>query len=132
MRRYDIFFCEEASQYEDKDWERFFTCIREQPHLPYTVVIGDFQQLQPVSSHRARCKAYCGKMETVELESVYRTADEEHLLFQNRIRVSQPNRDTLNQYFSGRILDGSLQDPAVVVNEPTLHPTLSSRPLVFP
>ena len=72
-------------------------------------------------------------METVELESVYRTADEEHLLFQNRIRVSQPSRDTLNQYFSGRILDGSLQDPAVVVNEPaTLHPTIFLETIGLP
>ena len=41
-------------------------------------------------------------MECVELETVYRTSDPEHLLFQNRIRVKQPDREMLEEYFGDR------------------------------
>ena len=41
-------------------------------------------------------------MQSVELETVYRTSDPEHLLFQNRIRVVQPGGTDLDEYFEGR------------------------------
>ena len=45
-------------------WERFFTAVREQPHLPYVVVTADFQQLQPIDGG-GLCQAYCARMVTV-------------------------------------------------------------------
>ena len=50
LRRIDVILCDEASQYEDKDWKRLFQSVKEQPHKPYTAVVADFQQLQPVTS----------------------------------------------------------------------------------
>ena len=44
-RRIDVLLCDEASQYEDIDWDRFFRSIKEQPHKPYVAVVADFQQL---------------------------------------------------------------------------------------
>ena len=41
-------------------------------------------------------------MPTVTLDTVYRSSDEEHLLFLNRIRYQQPDKDTLRQYFDDR------------------------------
>ena len=50
-------------------------------------------------------------METIELETSYRTTCKEHLLFQNRIRDVQPDRPTLAEYFDGRHWkDSSLEE----------------------
>jgi hypothetical protein len=101
LRRIDVLLCDEGSQYEDADWHRFFTSVKEQPHLPFVCLVADFQQLQPVSSGGA-CQKFCERMQSVELETVYRTADKDHLLFQNRIREQQPDRPTLQEYFGDR------------------------------
>ena len=41
-------------------------------------------------------------METVKLGTVYRSTDEEHLLFQKRIRTSQPKKEIIQEYFGER------------------------------
>ena len=83
LRRIDLILCDEASQFEDQEWDRFYECVREQPHDPFTVVAADFQQLQPVVSG-GQCQLFCERMQSVTLDTVYRTADKEHLLFLNR------------------------------------------------
>ena len=92
---------DEGSQYDDSEWERFCTSIQEQ--------VTDFQQLQPVVSG-VRSKAFCGRMERVTLETVYRSASEEHLLFINRIRAEQPTRDRAVEYFGDRHWSGQTLD----------------------
>ena len=42
FRKYEAVFCDEASQYEDLEWARLFQTVKEQPHLPYVVVVADF------------------------------------------------------------------------------------------
>ena len=54
LRQYDLILLDEGSQYDDPEWNRAFTCIREQPHLPYVAVVADFQQLQPVTGWLAQ------------------------------------------------------------------------------
>ena len=101
LRRIDVLLCDEASQYEDVTWQRFYSVVREQPHLPYTCVVADFQQLQPVDGG-GLCEQFCKKMETIELKTVYRSSDPEHLLFLNRVRVKQPTREQLSDYLGDR------------------------------
>ena len=101
LRRIDLILMDEASQYEDQEWERFFSSVREQPHLPYVAVVADFQQLQAVKSG-GMCQLFCKQMQSVELKTVYRSVDEEHLVFLNRIRETQPSRQMLEEYFSDR------------------------------
>ena len=101
LRRVEVILIDEGSQYEDQEWRRLYTSIAEQPHRPFTGVVSDFQQLQPVVSG-GLCKAFCEKMQTVELKTVYRTCDETHLVFLNRIRVEQPGRSVLVEYFGER------------------------------
>ena len=101
LRRIDLILVDEGSQYDDKEWERFFQSIKEQPHSPFCAVIADFQQLQPVVAG-GRCKAFCDMMESVVLDTVYRSSDEDHLLFINRIRAEQPTRSRLMEYFGDR------------------------------
>ena len=78
------------------------------------VVVADFQQLQPVAAATSQrvCYKWCKwrEVDKVELDTIYRSNDPEHLLFLNRIRSSQPDRRTLVEYFEGRhwYRDGSL------------------------
>ena len=64
-------------------------------------IAADFQQLSPVVSG-GLCEAFCHRMESVEMKTVYRSTDPEHLVFLNRIRVRQPDRDILTEYFDSR------------------------------
>ena len=92
LRRIDLFLVDEASQYGDREWQDFFSSIREQPHSPFVAVVGDFQQLQPLGGG-GWCQASCQCMEQAALRTVYRSTDEAHLLFLNRIREEQPCRE---------------------------------------
>ena len=91
LRRFDLILVDEASQYDNTEWMRLTQSIAEQPHLPYVVAVGDFQQLQPVVSG-GLCQEMLKKWPHVELDTVYRTSDEAQLLFLNRIRERQPAR----------------------------------------
>ena len=101
LRRIDLFLVDEASQYDDREWENFWKSILEQPHAPFVCVVGDFQQLQPLQGG-GFCRRTCACMQQALLSTVYRSTDEEHLVFLNRIRETQPTRDVLQQYFAGR------------------------------
>ena len=101
FRQYDVVFCDEASQYDDREWKRLYQTLREQPHLPYCVVVADFQQLQPVSGG-GLCWKFCQQMPFVELKTVYRSLDETHNLFLNRIRDKQVPKADLQEYFGER------------------------------
>ena len=101
LRQYDLILLDEGSQYDDLEWQRLFSCVKEQPHCPYMAIVADFQQLQPVSGGTL-CKQFCEKMQTVVLDTVYRTQDPEHLLFLNRIRCQQPDRAVLEEYLEDR------------------------------
>ena len=69
------------------------------------------QQLQPMVSG-GFTRALVSSLQTVPLETVYRSKDEVHLEFLNRIRYKQPSREVLEEYFEGRRWRGSL-DAAV-------------------
>ena len=91
LRRIDAILVDEASQYDDTEWTRFFVSIREQPHEPFTAVVANLAQLQPVVSG-GMCRRFCEGQDRVSLDTVYRSTDKEHLLFCNRIREKQPTR----------------------------------------
>ena len=48
LRRIDVILIDEASQYDNREWQRFTQSLAEQPHLPYVMAVADFQQLPPV------------------------------------------------------------------------------------
>jgi hypothetical protein len=101
LRSIDAILIDECSQYEDEPWERLYKCVKEQPHFPLVMCVADFQQLQPVVCG-GLCKEMCELMKSIELKTVYRSSDPEHLLFLNRIRSEQPTRDCLEDYFDDR------------------------------
>ena len=104
LRRIELILIDEASQYDDREFERFYNAWKEQPHRPMVVIVADFQQLQPIGAETSRHLAYhfCMTQETVKLDTVYRSNDAEHLVFLNRIRSTQPDRKTLADYFAER------------------------------
>lgn len=112
LRRIELILMDEASQYEDVPWNRFFTSVSEQPHKPFTAVVADFQQLQPVVSGGV-CRQFCEKMQSVELKTVYRSCDVAHLIFLNRIRFEQPERPVLSEYFDDRQWRGMSMEACV-------------------
>ena len=89
LRRIDLILVDEASQYDDREWQRLTQSVTEQPHRPYVVTVADFQQLQPVASG-GLCRRLTASWPTVTLDTVYRSTDPEHLLFQNRISETKP------------------------------------------
>jgi len=107
LRRIDLILVDEGNQYDDLEWKRFYQSVKEQPHKPMVVVVADFQQLQPVEAATSQhlCQHFCERQETVKLDAVYRSSDPDHLTFLNRIRSTQPDRQTLKEYFSGRHWD---------------------------
>ena len=116
LRQYEVILLDEGSQYEDLEWNRLFTCIKEQPHAPFLVLVADFQQIGTVSGGQS-CRKFCECMATIVLDTVYRSADEEHLLFLNRIRDAQPDRATLTEYFGDCIIGLSrIASPMVCVS----------------
>lgn len=79
--------------------------MREQPHTPFVAVVADFQQLQPVVSGglcQKMCQILVSTGCSVTLDTIYRSKDPEHLLFCNRIRDGQPDKESLRSYFGGR------------------------------
>ena len=59
------------------EFSRLFTSIQEKPDKPVTVIVADFQQLQPVGSG-LQCRHYCEQTKTAEMKTVYRSEDEDH------------------------------------------------------
>ena len=105
LRRIELILMDEGSQYEDPEWLRFVQSVQEQPHKTFTVLVADFQQLQPVHPGDL-CKTFCECMQTVKLKTVYRSTDEPHLVFLNRIREAQPLRPVMTEYFAERHWQG--------------------------
>ena len=101
LKRFPVMLFDECSQYEDLEWNRMFTGVRELAHKPMCITVADFQQLQPVNEGGS-CQLFCEQMQCVELKTVYRTDDNEHLLFQNVIRDTQPPKEILEEYFGER------------------------------
>jgi len=104
LRKFDVIFVDEASQYTDTEWDRLYMSVRQLPHAPYMVIVADFQQLQPIGAG-THCRNFCENpqfCDRVQLDTVYRSSDPEHLLFQNRIREKQPTREMLVEYFADR------------------------------
>ena len=105
----DCILIDEGSQYDDVEMQRLFQSIREQPHRPFTTIVADMQQLQPLVSGLF-VRTLVSSLQSVFLETVYRSKDGVHLEFLNRIRFKQPSRQVLEEYFDGRIWRGDLED----------------------
>ena len=92
LRKIDLVLVDEGSQYADAEFGKFFKAMLEQPHMPYCMIVADFQQLRPVrlgekvtdDAEDTLCMQVCKKVERVDLNTVYRTGDKD-------LRVPEPH-----------------------------------------
>ena len=106
LRQVDLILVDEASQYNDVDFKRFYSTLRIQPHAPVVLVVADFQQLQGVGESEHLWKAWCENLPNqLQLRTIYRSTDVEHLAFLNSIRHHPTDRDTIREYFQDRFWD---------------------------
>ena len=76
----DCILIDEGSQYDDQEMRRLFQSIQEQPHRPFTTIVADMQQLQPLVSGEF-VRGLVNTLQKVSLETVYRSKDATHLEF---------------------------------------------------
>ena len=68
LRQKDCILIDEGSQYDDQEMRRLFQSIQEQPHRPFTTIVADMQQLQPLVSGEF-VRALVNTLQKVSLET---------------------------------------------------------------
>ena len=111
LRAYDLIILDEVSQVDAHAWGQIKTALAELQPRPFVVLVGDFQQLQPISGpHQLRYdldhQHAVGRLPTTELQyhASARTVDHTMLTFLHHVRTEQPDRETLQNFFAGRML----------------------------
>jgi len=79
------------------------------PHKPFVCIAADMAQLRPVGSGSGVERAL-RSMQKIELTTIYRSTDPDHLVFLNKVRDTQPDRKTLRKYFEGRHWQGGMKE----------------------
>jgi ATP-dependent exoDNAse (exonuclease V) alpha subunit len=102
LRRYDLIMLDEASQVDDEVCTRLFIAIRELPQRPFFVISADFQQLNPIGASKV-VRELCKTVHTVDLVTVHRSKDDALLDFSNLVRMTQPSRQRVEDFFHGRV-----------------------------
>ena len=121
LRAYDLIILDEVSQVDAHAWGQIKTALAELHPRPFVVLVGDFQQLQPISGpHQLRYdldhQHAMGRLPTIELQyhASARTVDHTMLTFLHHVRTEQPDRETLQNFFAGRMLPS---DPMIAAME---------------
>jgi len=109
LRRYDLFLIDEASQIEDHVAQMLLVGLAELPQKPLVIIAADFRQLRPVGGG-SMMKDLCDRLRTIRLRTIHRTRDAELLEFLQIIRLYQPPKRLVEDFFRGRILSGDLRD----------------------
>ena len=100
LRRYDLFLIDEASQIEDHIAQKLFVGLAELPQRPFVVIAADFRQLRPVGGG-SLMKDLCDKMRGIRLRTIHRTRDPELLDFLQLVRLYQPRKSVVEDFFVG-------------------------------
>ena len=99
LQLFDVIFLDEVSMLEEHVFEALFRHVQELPQRPIFVVAGDFAQLEAIDRNpvvRLCCEKFASQF---ELTTVHRSKDAQHLDFVSSIRVSQPSRERIQEYF---------------------------------
>jgi hypothetical protein len=108
LRRFDLFLLDEASQIENAVAERLRVALSELPHSPVIVVAADYRQLQPISGGGDMFRWCLKEMRHFHLSIVHRTNDPELLEFLTHIRMQQPLKQRLRDFFKHRHMNKGL------------------------
>ena len=73
------------------------------------LLCADFAQLRPIADCQIMLRL-CKDMQTVELQTLYRTKDPAKLHFLSHVRREQPSRSMLESFWKGRVFAGTLRE----------------------
>ena len=117
LRNYDVIILDEVSQIDSPVWRKLQTALAELHPSPYIVLVGDFQQLQPIVGQprlhqNLQEQILQGSVTCVRLRQheAARSTDPAMLDFLNRARQSQPTRAELESFFRGRLWSTDLEE----------------------
>ncbi|CAE7381940.1 pif1 [Symbiodinium microadriaticum] len=117
LRNYDLIILDEVSQIDSPVWRKLQTALAELHPSPYIVLVGDFQQLQPIVGQprlhqNLQEQILQGAVTCVRLRQheAARSTDPAMLDFLNRARQSQPTRAELESFFRGRLWSTDLEE----------------------
>ena len=101
---------DEASQVEDRVATLFLIGYRELPQKPALVISGDYQQLRQVghAGDKSVMQRFAEARRSFHLQSNYRTRDEALKAFLKAIRVGQPLKSFLAEFWEGSLISGSI------------------------
>ena len=106
LRMYDLIIFDEVSQIDPHVWNEVSQALSELVPGPFVVLVGDFQQLQPVMSgqglqERLNVAIREGGLVRIELlqHAYARCRDTVMIKFLNWIRTHQPSLETLRWFF---------------------------------
>ena len=110
LRRYDAIILDEASQVDDRVSKLFYLGYKELPQKPVLVLSADYQQLRQVGHSKGKSflEALSERGRKFHLLSNYRTLDEDLKAFLKWLRTTQPDKDSIRQFFQDRLLEGDL------------------------
>ena len=110
LRHFDLIIFDEISQIEAEVWEKLKVALSELQPGPFVVFVGDFQQLQPIHGGPCLREDLRTQVEQGELPLVVlqhhpgaRSVDPLMLNFLEGVRKVQPSRQSLCDFFEGRI-----------------------------
>ena len=134
LRKFDLIIFDEVSQIDTSTWAKLKIALAELTPTPYVVFVGDFQQLQPVggiSKLQEDLLRQKGKdVMTIELKhhEAARSTDPEMLAFLEKIRVKQPSREELQDFFRDRMWSS---DPEAAVRTARRLEQEKGKPFTF-
>ena len=114
LRYFDAIVIDEASQIDDAIFARVIMILQELPQKPFMAIGADWQQLSPIKAAACRMRAYCRCLPTITLRTIFRTEDPEHLRFLSTIRLKQPFKTEVIDYFRGRHWDCTLKNAVAI------------------
>ena len=86
--------------------------FKELPQRPTVFFAADFQQLNPLGSSAAM-RAFITIMTVIPLHTIHRTNDDRLLGFLRQVRVKQPAKSVIREFFAGRTWDTISLETAV-------------------
>ena len=93
---------------------RLHNGFKELPQRPTVFFAADFQQLNPIGSSAAM-RAFITIMTTINLHTIHRTNDDRLLSFLRKVRVKQPEKSVIREFFDGRTWDTMPLEKAVPI-----------------
>ena len=107
LRRYDLIVIDEVSQIDDYVLDKLRMAFAELPQRPLILFSGDFHQLGPMGT-RSIIQWIVEQFELYTLTECHRTKDPALREFLTSIRMEQPSREMLVDFFGDRRLSGDL------------------------